>query len=61
MINKLKSRLQRQKRRQEERSPPGMFLRELPLSLHVEHEITAVYVLNNKEKSVKRFLKKDKI
>lgn len=37
---------------------PGMFLREFPLSLHVEHEITAIHIFNNKEKSVKRLKKK---
>lgn len=29
-----------------------MFLREFPLSLHVEHEIATIYIFNNKEKSV---------
>lgn len=37
-----------------------MFLREFPLSLHVEHEIAAIYIFNNKEKSVKRLKKKKK-
>lgn len=35
-------------------SPPGVFLRKFSLSLHVEHEISTIYVFNYKEKSVKK-------
>ena len=35
-------------------APPGMLFWKLPLSLHVEHEVAAVHVFDDKEESVGR-------
>lgn len=38
----------------ERRALPGVFLRELPLPLHVEHQISSVHIFNNKEEPADR-------